>query len=31
VEEAKLRAELNAERGVMTTRLEGGAEATKSP
>ena len=31
VEEAKLRAELNAERGVMTTRLEGGAEVTKSP
>ncbi|WP_164018636.1 transcription termination factor NusA [Pyxidicoccus trucidator] len=31
VEEAKLRAELNAERGVMATTLEGGAEATKSP
>ena len=31
VEEAKLRAELNAERGVMATSLEGGAEATKSP
>ena len=31
VEEAKLRAELNAERGVMTATLDGGAEATKSP
>ncbi|WP_426750132.1 transcription termination factor NusA [Myxococcus sp. Y35] len=31
VEEAKLRAELNAERGAMTATLEGGAEATKSP
>lgn len=31
VEEAKLRTELNAERGAMTAKLEGGAEATKSP
>ncbi|MCY1015936.1 transcription termination factor NusA [Pyxidicoccus sp. MSG2] len=31
VEEAKLRAELNAERGTMTATLDGGAEATKSP
>ncbi|NVJ01703.1 MULTISPECIES: transcription termination factor NusA [unclassified Myxococcus] len=31
VEEAKLRAELNAERGAMTATIEGGAEATKSP
>ncbi|MFP2930827.1 transcription termination factor NusA [Pyxidicoccus sp. 3LG] len=31
VEEAKLRAELNAERGVMAAPPEGGAEVTKSP
>ncbi|MCP3103759.1 transcription termination factor NusA [Myxococcus sp. K15C18031901] len=31
VEEAKLRAELNAERGAMAATSEGGAEATKSP
>ncbi|WP_338868009.1 transcription termination factor NusA [Myxococcus stipitatus] len=31
VEEAKLRAELNAERGNSTASLDGGAEATKSP
>ncbi|QSQ17266.1 transcription termination factor NusA [Myxococcus landrumensis] len=31
VEEAKLRAELNAERGNSTAALDGGAEATKSP
>src|SRR5215217_1448720 len=31
VEEAKLRTELNAERGITTATLEGGAEATKSP
>lgn len=31
VEEAKLRAELNAERGNSTATLDGGAEATKSP
>ncbi|MCP3061048.1 transcription termination factor NusA [Myxococcus sp. K38C18041901] len=31
VEEAKLRAELNAERGISAATLDGGAEATKSP
>ncbi|NTX08138.1 transcription termination/antitermination protein NusA [Myxococcus sp. CA051A] len=31
VEEAKLRTELNAERGITTATLDGGAEATKSP